>query len=142
MKGNHELTRQASAIAIRAFVTDPMIGADVSTGIKTILFPTSDIDATKRLFTQLLGMEPFVDEPYYVGFQVGDVQVGIDPTGGDRGMTGATPFFQVDDIRVAVDELRASGADLVEDVRAVGGGMQVAMLSDAEGSMIGIAQTA
>ncbi|MDR3686588.1 MAG: VOC family protein [Coriobacteriia bacterium] len=109
--------------------------------MKTILFPTSDIDATKRLFTQLLGMEPFVDEPYYVGFQIGDIQVGIDPTGGDRGMTGATPFFEVDDVRAAVDELTGLGADLVEDVRSVGGGKQIAMLSDPEGSMIGLAQT-
>ena len=101
----------------------------MSRGIKTILFPTSEIETTKRLFTRLLGTDPFVDEPYYVGFQVGDVQVGIDPTGEDRGMTGATPFFEVDDIRAAVD------------VRGVGGGKQIAMLSDADGSMIGLAQT-
>jgi len=113
----------------------------MSRGIKTILFPTSEIETTKRLFTRLLGTDPFVDEPYYVGFQVGDVQVGIDPTGEDRGMTGATPFFEVDDIRAAVDELLAAGADLVEDVRGVGGGKQIAMLSDADGSMIGLAQT-
>ncbi len=113
----------------------------MSRGIKTILFPTSDIEATKQLFTQLFSTKPFVDEPYYVGFQIGDIQVGIDPTGEDRGMTGATPFFEVDDIRAAVDELRASGADLVEDVRGVGGGKQIAMLSDSEGSMIGLAQT-
>jgi len=113
----------------------------MSGGIKTILFPTSDIEGTKRLFTQLLGVEPFVDEPYYVGFQVGDVQVGIDPTGEDRGMTGATPFFEVDDIKAAVEGLKASGADLIEDVRSVGGGKQIAMLSDSEGSMIGLAQT-
>ena len=113
----------------------------MSRGIQTILFPTSDIEATKQLFTRLLGTEPFVDEAYYVGFQIGDIQVGIDPTGGDRGMTGATPFFEVDDIRAAVDELRASGADLVEDVRSVGAGKQIAMLSDSEGSMIGLAQT-
>lgn len=113
----------------------------MSRGIKTILFPTSDIEATKQLFTQLLGTEPFADEPYYVGFQIGDIQVGIDPTGEERGMTGATPFFEVDDIRAAVDELTASGADLIEDVRGVGGGKQIAMLSDSEGSMIGLAQT-
>ena len=110
-------------------------------GIKTILFPTSDIEATKQLFTRLLGTEPFVDEPYYVGFQVGDIQVGIDPTGEDRGMTGATPFFEVDNIQAAVDELKASGADLVEGVRGVGAGKQIAMLSDSEGSMIGLSQT-
>ena len=113
----------------------------MSSGIKTILYPTSDLGATKRLLTTLLGIEPFVDEPYYVGFQLGEIQIGIDPTGEDRGMTGATPFFEVDDIRAAVDELKAAGADIVEDVRAVGGGKQIAMLSDAEGSMIGLAQT-
>jgi len=109
--------------------------------VKTILFPTSDIEASKQLFIRLLDTEPFVDEPYYVGFQVGDIQIGIDPTGEERGMTGATPFFEVPDIIASVDELRASGADLVEDVRSVGGGKQIAMLSDSEGSMIGLSQT-
>ena len=109
--------------------------------VKTILFPTSDIEATKRLFTRLLGTEPFVDEPYYVGFQIGDIQIGIDPSGEDRGMTGATPFFEVGDIRATIAELTASGADLVEDARGVGGGKQIAMLSDSEGSMIGLSQT-
>lgn len=110
--------------------------------VKTILYPTSDIDASKRLFTRLLGVAPAQDEPYYVGFQLGDLTVGLDPTGEDRGMTGATPFFIVADIHAMVGELKAEGADVVEDARNVGGGRMVAMLSDADGSMIGLMQTA
>ena len=113
----------------------------MSSAANTILYPTSDIEASKRLFVSLLGVQPMADEPYYVGFQVGDQQIGLDPTGDDRGMTGATPFFEVADIRAKVDELKAAGADVAEDVRSVGGGRMVAMLSDADGNMIGLMQT-
>lgn len=109
--------------------------------VKTILFPTSDLEASKRLFGRLLGVEPVADAPYYVGFEVGDMHIGLDPGGDDRGMTGATPFFDVDDIRAAAAQLKSSGADVVEDVHEVGDGLLVAMLSDADGNMIGLRQT-
>jgi predicted enzyme related to lactoylglutathione lyase len=56
-------------------------------------------------------------------------------------MTGATPFFDVDEIRDVVGALVEDGATVAEDVRDVGGGLLVAMLKDAEGNMIGLRQT-
>ncbi len=41
-------------------------------GIKTIIYPAKDIARAKALFSRLLGVEPFIDSPYYVGFKVGD----------------------------------------------------------------------
>jgi hypothetical protein len=36
-------------------------------GIKTIVFPVEDLAGAKALFRNLLGVEPYADEPYYVG---------------------------------------------------------------------------
>src|SRR5438477_149334 len=49
-------------------------------GIKTIIYPAKDIARAKALFSRLLGVEPFIDSPYYVGFKVGDQDIGLDPT--------------------------------------------------------------
>jgi predicted enzyme related to lactoylglutathione lyase len=114
-------------------------------GVSTVVYPVSDLSRAKALFSRLLGVEPAYDDSRYVGFTApeGDDPVpllGLDPNGKRRGMTGATPFWEVDDIEAAVASLTESGATLVEDVHDVGDGGLVAILADADGNMIGLDQ--
>jgi hypothetical protein len=39
-------------------------------GIGTIIYPVRDINRAKKQFSQLLEVEPLMDEPYYVGYRV------------------------------------------------------------------------
>jgi hypothetical protein len=57
-------------------------------GFKLLLYPVKDIARAKRLYRKLLGIEPYTDEAYYVGFRVGDLEIGLDPNGHNKGMTG------------------------------------------------------
>lgn len=50
-------------------------------GIKTIIYPVKDLAHAKTLFSKLLGIEPYVEGVYYVGFRVGDQEIGLDPNG-------------------------------------------------------------
>ncbi len=50
-------------------------------GQKTILYPVKDLAQAKTLYGQLLGVEPDMDEPYYVGFRVDGQDVGGHPKG-------------------------------------------------------------
>ncbi len=109
-------------------------------GVNTVLYPVSDIARAKALFGRLLGVDPVADAPYYVGFQSGDQQIGLDPNGAVRGMKGATPFWDVDDIAATVAGLVEAGATIAEDAHDVGGGLLVAILSDPDGNMIGVRQ--
>jgi predicted enzyme related to lactoylglutathione lyase len=106
-------------------------------GITTIVYPVKDIAQAKALFTALLGKEPFVDQPYYVGYKVGGQDIGLDPNGHRHGMT---PYYEVDDIRTTLQSLLDAGAQTVEDVKDVGGGKLIAVVKDAEGNIIGISQ--
>lgn len=110
-------------------------------GAMTLLYPVSNLESAKALFTALLGTEPMADAPYYVGYQVAGQQIGLDPNGAARGMTGATPFWEVDDISATVAALTDAGATIVEPAHDVGGGKLVAMLSDVDENMIGLSQT-
>jgi predicted enzyme related to lactoylglutathione lyase len=110
-------------------------------GLKAVVFPTSDLTKSKEILSLALGVAPVFDEPHYVGFQVGGLDIGLDPNGASRGMTGATPMFEVDDIRETVATMTAAGCSIVEDVEPVGGGHFIAMLSDPDGNMIGLGQT-
>jgi predicted enzyme related to lactoylglutathione lyase len=117
------------------------IGGIMDKSLSSLVFPTSDLAKSKELLSRVLGADPVFDDPHYVGFQVGGLDIGLDPNGKSRGMTGATPFFEVDDIRETVDALTTAGATIVEDVRPVGGGRSVAILADPDGNMIGLSQS-
>jgi catechol 2,3-dioxygenase-like lactoylglutathione lyase family enzyme len=49
--------------------------------------PVKDIARAKALYNDLLGVEPIMDQPHYVGDRVGGQDVGLDPNGHSKGMT-------------------------------------------------------
>lgn len=57
-------------------------------GIKTIIYPVKDIAQAKKLYSAFLGVGPDMDEAYYVGFNIGGQDIGLDPNGHSLGMTG------------------------------------------------------
>jgi predicted enzyme related to lactoylglutathione lyase len=111
---------------------------NMGTVIKTIICPVSDVARATRLYSSLLGVGPYVDTPYYVGFRVGDQEVGLDPHG-HRG-AGAVAYYEVADIKQSLQELLDAGAETLQEVNDVGGGKLVASVKDADGNAIGLMQ--
>jgi predicted enzyme related to lactoylglutathione lyase len=106
-------------------------------GVTTVIYPVKDIAQAKKLFTALLGKEPYADQPYYVGYKIGGQDIGLDPNGHKH---GTTPYYQVDDIRETLQSLLDAGAQTVQDVQDVGGGKLIAVVKDADGNIIGLSQ--
>ncbi len=46
-------------------------------GLRTVIYPSPDLDAAKTWWTGFLGFGPYFDEPFYVGYNVG----GYEPRG-------------------------------------------------------------
>ena len=109
-------------------------------GVSTIIYPVKDIAQAKTLYSKLLGVKPYADEAYYVGFRIGDQDIGLDPNGYKKGMTMPVAYYNVDDIRKSLQVLLDAGAQLQQDVRDVGGGKLIAWVKDADGNMIGLMQ--
>jgi len=107
-------------------------------GIRTIIYPVEDIARAKKLFSQLLGVEPYADEAYYVGFRVGDQDIGLDPHGHKAGMTA---YYHVDNIHKSLQLLLDSGAQVQQEVKDVGGGKLIASVRDADGNIVGLIQS-
>lgn len=112
----------------------------MTAGLQTIIYPVKDLDRAKALFTALLEVEPYADEPYYVGFKHAGQDVGLDPNGHAQGLTGPVPYWHVPDVRVRLAALLAAGAALLQDVRDVGGGKLIASVKDADGNIVGLTQ--
>ena len=108
--------------------------------VNTLIYPVADLAAAKQVFTTLLGTEPHTDESYYVGYSVDGQEVALDPNGHRKGLTGATPFWSVDDLEATVAALTAAGATVSQQPTAVGGGRTVAVLADADGNRNGVRQ--
>ena len=60
----------------------------MTAGLKTIIYPVSDLAQAKKIFGALLGVAPSVDEAYYVHFNVAEQEIGLLPDGHTTGMTG------------------------------------------------------
>ena len=109
-------------------------------GMKLITYPVQDIAQAKKFYRQLLGVEPYADAPYYVGFRIGETEIGLVPNGRKQGMTGPLGYFQVSDIRNCLKSLVEAGAQVDQQARDVGGGRLVASVMDADGNTIGLFQ--
>ncbi|MGW7258820.1 VOC family protein [Streptomyces sp. NPDC054834] len=112
----------------------------MSAGLQTIIYPVKDLEKAKSLFTALLGVEPYADAPYYVGFKAAGQDVGLDPNGHAQGMTGPVPFWHVTDLRGRLAALLEAGAELLQDVRDVGNGRLIASVKDPDGNLVGLLQ--
>jgi predicted enzyme related to lactoylglutathione lyase len=108
--------------------------------METIIYPVKDIEAAKQLYGRAFGVEPYVDEPYYVAFNVGGQDVGLDPNGHGKGMTGPVPYWKVDDIEATLAALVETGCETQQPVSSVGPGRRIATVRDADGNPIGLLQ--
>jgi predicted enzyme related to lactoylglutathione lyase len=111
-------------------------------GVKTIIFPVKDLAKAKTLYSELLGVKPYADEPYYVGFSAAGQEIGLDPNGHSQGMTGPVGYWHVDDINKSLQALLDAGAEAQQAVKDVGGGKLIASVKDADGNVIGLIQSA
>jgi catechol 2,3-dioxygenase-like lactoylglutathione lyase family enzyme len=48
-------------------------------GLRTVIYPAPDLDSAKQWWTALLGVEPYFDQPFYVGFSVAGYELGLLP---------------------------------------------------------------
>ena len=78
-------------------------------GVKVFIRPVKDIAQAKTLYSKLLGIEPYVDSAYYVGFKVGDQELGLDSNGHNKGMTGPVGYWPVNNIKKSLQSLLDAG---------------------------------
>ncbi len=106
-------------------------------GIKTIIYPAKDVAQAKTLFRKLLGVEPYADQPYYVGFKIGDQDIGLVPNANGQN-AGMTAFYHIDDIKISLQILLDAGAEIIQDIKDVGQGRLIASVKDKDDNLIGL----
>ncbi|MEV7555184.1 VOC family protein [Amycolatopsis sp. NPDC089917] len=105
-------------------------------GLRTIVYPAPDLAAAKKWWTSVLDIEPYFDQPFYVGYTVAGYELALDPDGDPE--AGPITYWGVEDVEAGEAALLAAGATTHSEVKEVGGGIKVAIVRTPDGNLVGL----
>jgi len=111
--------------------------------LRTVIYHVDDLAAAKEWYSKATGVQPYFDEPFYVGFDINGFELGLDPSM-ENIVAGnhSESYWSVDNVRAAIEKFIVLGATLVQDVTNVGGPIHVAIVKDPFGNHIGFIEGA
>jgi predicted enzyme related to lactoylglutathione lyase len=111
-------------------------------GLRTVIYHAPALDKAKAWYSAVLGIQPYFDQPFYVGFNVSGYELGLVPDASSTpdGKPGAVTYWGVVDAQAAFDRLISLEAVEHSAVQDVGEGIRVATVFDPFGNVFGIIQ--
>ena len=110
-------------------------------GLRTVIYHAPDLAKAKAWYTAAFGVAPYFDEPFYVGFNIGGFELGLDPDVSHVSVgNNAVAYWGVADIAATHKHLVDQGAQPRGSIRDVGDGIKVATVGDTFGNVIGLIQ--
>ena len=109
--------------------------------LMTATYPTTDLARAKAWYAEVFGVQPYFDEPFYVGFNICGYELGLMPAEPPMhvpGTQGVAAFWGVDDAAAAHARLLSLGAKELAPVQDVGGGIKVSTVTDPDGNLLGV----
>ena len=109
-------------------------------GLRTTIYKVGDLDAAKKWYAEAFKTEPYFDEPFYVGFNIGGYELGLQPEKNpitDKPESVLT-YWGVEHINAEYNRLLKLGATKHEAPTSVGGELMVASVKDPWGNLLGI----
>lgn len=108
-------------------------------GLRTAIYRVPDLAAAKAWYAEATGVEPYFDEPYYVGFNIGGFELGLMPEEGEvtRGTSGVAYWgvTDADSAHARLLELGATPHEPIEDH-----GVRIGAVKDPYGNVLGIVE--
>lgn len=108
-------------------------------GLRTCIYRVSDIEKATAWYHKVLNIEPYFNEPFYVGFNVAGYELGLQPDDSSEPKAATVlTYWGVDDVPKSFNDLIALGASTFEEPTEVGEGIFVAAVKDPWGNIFGI----
>ncbi|WP_296382778.1 VOC family protein [Winogradskyella sp.] len=109
-------------------------------GLRTTIYMVDDIVKATEWYSKAFNTKPYFNEPFYVGFNIGGYELGLQSE--ERDLNSKTEnvfsYWGVDDIEEAYKYLISLGATKHEEPNNVGDDIMVASLYDPWNNVIGI----
>ncbi len=111
-------------------------------GLRTVIYRVDDLSRATDWYARALGFQPYFNQPYYVGFNVGGYELGLLPEedAGPEKAENVEVYWGVDRIDAEYARLISLGATARRDPAEVGGDIWVATLKDPWGNLLGLIQ--
>jgi lactoylglutathione lyase len=106
-------------------------------GLRTVGYKVNDLATAKVWYAKAFETEPYFDEPFYVGFNIGGYELGLMPDESILGNNTVT-YWGVQDIKAAYERFLSLGATEDEIPTDVGGDIVTASVKDLWGNIIGL----
>jgi predicted enzyme related to lactoylglutathione lyase len=109
-------------------------------GLGTVIYHVADVDQAKSWYARAFQAQPYFDQPFYVGFNIGGYELGLHPDSAlnRSGRGGSVAYWRVGEIDAAVQHFVSTGATVVSAVQDVGEGIKVATVADPFDNLIGL----
>ena len=108
-------------------------------GLRTIVYHVSDLDNAKEWYKNVFGVTPYFDEPFYVGYNIGGYELGLDPDPSTYKQGNASiTYWGVDDIHECFRQFELLKIETHEAPKNVGGAIWVGSIFDPFGNVIGL----
>ena len=109
-------------------------------GLRSVIYQVDDLAKARAFYAAALGIAPYFDQPFYVGFDVDGQELGLHPDVSTLkpGPGGSIAYWRVDDLAASWQHMRSIGGREVEAPHDVGGGISTAIASDPCGNLIGL----
>lgn len=109
-------------------------------GLRTTIYKVSDMVAAKAWYTKAFGVTPYFDESFYVGFNIGGFELGLQPedTPTIEKADTVLSYWGVENIQEVYQHLLDNGATVHEPPTNVGGELMVASVKDPWGNVVGV----
>lgn len=109
-------------------------------GLRTTIYKAGDLEKTKEWYAKAFATQPYFDEPFYAGFNIGGYESGLQPEDKpaiDKAES-VVSYWGVDNILETYNKLISVGAKENEAPYNVGGDLMTATVKDPFGNVIGL----
>jgi lactoylglutathione lyase len=99
-------------------------------GLRTTIYHVGDISNAKAWYTKAFGTEPYFDQPFYVGYNIGGYELGLQPEEHPTTLKteSVVAYWGVENLQVEYNRFLELGATGHQPPQNVGGEIEVAAL--------------
>jgi len=106
-------------------------------GLRSAFYRAANLQEAKAWYSTVFDIRPYFDEPFYVGFDIGGFELGLQPSS-DTPPLGGNAYWGVDDADRMAAHLIEHGATEIDPVQEVGEGIRLGSVRDPFGNNIGL----
>lgn len=109
-------------------------------GLRTCIYKVPDLAKAIEWYNKAFSAEPYFNEPFYVGYNIGGYELGLQPGDSETiaNSKNIYTYWGVDDIQKMHQHMIDQGATTDEAPTNVGGDLMVASVIDPWGNVIGL----